>query len=60
MYEDFARKLQTEIEEECGVEFKDRIANKRDRRKAQLVAGGAQPGFSGPLGENRAQDPLLR
>ena len=39
MYDDFARKLQTEIEEECGVEFKDRIANKRDRRKAELVAG---------------------
>ena len=39
MYEDFARKLQTEIEEECGVEFKDRIANKRERRKAELVAG---------------------
>lgn len=39
MYDDFARKLQTEIEEECGVEFKDRIANKRERRKAQLVAG---------------------
>ena len=37
MYDDFARKLQTEIEEECGVEFKGRIANKRDRRKAQLV-----------------------
>jgi type III restriction enzyme len=39
MYEDFARKLQTEIEEECGVEFKDRIANKRERRKANLVPG---------------------
>ena len=39
MYDDFARKLQAEIEEECGVEFKERIANKRDRRKAQLVAG---------------------
>lgn len=39
MYEEFARKLQTEIEEECGVEFKDRIANKRERRKAQLVPG---------------------
>lgn len=38
-YEDFAKKLQTEIEEECGVEFKDRIANKRERRKANLVAG---------------------
>ena len=39
MYDDFARKLQTEIEEECGVEFKDRIANKRERRKAKLVPG---------------------
>jgi len=39
LYDDFARKLQTEIEEECGVEFKDRIANKRERRKAKLVPG---------------------
>jgi len=39
MYDDFARKLQTEIEEECGVEFEGRIANKRERRKAQLVPG---------------------
>lgn len=38
-YDDFARKLQTEIEEECGVEFEGRIANKRERRKAMLVPG---------------------
>jgi type III restriction enzyme len=35
-YADFARDLQTEIEEETGVEFKDRIVNKRERRKANL------------------------
>jgi type III restriction enzyme len=39
MYDDFARKLQTEMEEECGVEFEGRIANKRERRKATLVPG---------------------
>jgi len=38
-YDDFARKLQTEIEEECGVEFEGRIANKRERRTANLVKG---------------------
>ena len=38
-YDDFARKLQTEIEDECGVEFEGRIANKRERRKAMLVTG---------------------
>lgn len=32
-YEDFAKKLQTEIEEETGVSFGGRIKNKRDRRK---------------------------
>ncbi len=36
-YEDFVRKLQTEIEEECGVAFEGRVANKRERRKAVLV-----------------------
>ena len=35
-YRDFARKLQTELEEECGVNFEGRIQNKRDRRKAIL------------------------
>lgn len=38
-YEDFARELQSEIEDECGVEFKGRIANKRDRKKAKLKKG---------------------
>ena len=31
-YEDFARKLQTEIEEDCGESFEGRIKKKRDRR----------------------------
>ena len=39
MYDDFARNLQTEIEEECGVEFEGRIANKRERRTAVLAKG---------------------
>lgn len=38
-YADFARDLQTEIEEETGVEFKERIVNKRERRKANLKKG---------------------
>jgi type III restriction enzyme len=35
-FAEFARKLQTEMEEECGVSFKDRIVNKRERRKVAL------------------------
>ncbi|ABO49060.1 type III restriction enzyme, res subunit [Desulforamulus reducens MI-1] len=38
-YEDFARSLQTEIEEECGVQFEGRIDNKRQRRTANLKKG---------------------
>ena len=38
-YDEFARKLQTEIEEECGVKFEGRIRNKRERRTAKLVEG---------------------
>ncbi len=38
-YDEFARKLQSEIEEECGVKFEGRISNKRDRRTARLVKG---------------------
>ncbi|MCD4812117.1 DEAD/DEAH box helicase family protein [bacterium] len=30
-YEDFAKQLQTEIEEDCGVSFKGRIKNKQQR-----------------------------
>jgi len=35
-YEDFARSLQTEIEDECGVDFSGRIKKSKDRRKLQL------------------------
>ena len=36
-YEDFARTLQKEIEEDCGVEFgKERIKNNRKRKKIRL------------------------
>ena len=35
-FAEFARKLQTELEDECGVSFKDRIVNKRERRKVAL------------------------
>lgn len=38
-YEDFANKLQNEIEEECGVEFKGRIKNKRKRKTVKLKKG---------------------
>ena len=39
-YEDFARRLQTEIEEECGETFgEDRIKNRRERRLVQLRKG---------------------
>jgi len=38
-YEDFARKLQQEIEEDCGVAFTGRIKNKRDREKVRLKKG---------------------
>ena len=36
-YNDFAKQLQNEIKEETGEEFKGRIENKRDRRKANLI-----------------------
>jgi type III restriction enzyme len=35
-YEEFASKLQTEIEEECGVKFEGRVANKKKQRTAKL------------------------
>ena len=35
-FAEFARTLQTEIEEECGVAFGERIVNKRERRKLAL------------------------
>ncbi|MFA5516682.1 MAG: hypothetical protein WDA20_10385, partial [Desulfuromonadales bacterium] len=38
-YEEFARQLQSEIEEECGVKFNGRISNKKERRTAKLKPG---------------------
>jgi type III restriction enzyme len=38
-YEDFARKLQTEIEQECGVNFSGRIKNKKERTSVRLKKG---------------------
>ena len=35
-YEDFAKSLQTEIEQDCGINFQGRIKNKRDRQKITL------------------------
>ncbi len=45
-YEDFAKALQNEIEEDCGVEFKGRIKNKRGRKKVKYRKGfEADPRF---------------
>jgi len=38
-YDEFARQLQIEIEDECGVKFDGRIANKKKRRTAKLSHG---------------------
>ncbi|HVU16031.1 MAG TPA: DEAD/DEAH box helicase family protein [Candidatus Didemnitutus sp.] len=35
-FADFARKLQEQLEEDCGVQFKDRILNRRERKKVTL------------------------
>jgi type III restriction enzyme len=40
-YEDFARQLQTEIEEDCGVSFKGRIKNKEKRATVKYRKGFA-------------------
>lgn len=45
-YEDFAKKLQQEIEDDCGVEFKGRIKDKRKRIKVEYRKGfQADPKF---------------
>src|SRR5690554_3706591 len=45
-YEDFAKKLQAEIEEDCGVAFKGRIKDKRKRVKVEYRKGfQADPKF---------------
>lgn len=38
-YEDFAKALQKEIEEDCGVDFSGRTKNKRDRQAVNLRKG---------------------
>lgn len=38
-YEDFARQLQAEIEDECGVSFKGRIKNKQNRATVKYRKG---------------------
>lgn len=38
-YEDFAKQLQTEIEEDCGVSFKGRIKNKQKRAAVKYRKG---------------------
>ena len=38
-YEDFAKRLQQEIEEECGVDFSNRIKNARNRTQIQYRKG---------------------
>jgi type III restriction enzyme len=38
-YDDFAKTLQKEIEEDCGVEFKGRIKNKRERTAVKYRKG---------------------
>ncbi|MBI5437845.1 MAG: DEAD/DEAH box helicase family protein [Nitrosomonadales bacterium] len=38
-YDEFAAKLQTEIEDECGVSFAGRIVNKKETRTAKLKQG---------------------
>ncbi len=45
-YDDFAKALQKEIEDDCGVEFKDRIKNKRERTAIKYRKGfEADPKF---------------
>ncbi|WP_163323564.1 restriction endonuclease [Draconibacterium mangrovi] len=45
-YDDFAKTLQKEIEEDCGVEFKGRIKNKRERTEIKYRKGfEADPRF---------------
>ncbi|MCK9422165.1 MAG: DEAD/DEAH box helicase family protein [Bacteroidales bacterium] len=45
-YEDFAKALQKEIEEDCGVKFENRIKNKNERKKVNYRKGfEADPKF---------------
>lgn len=40
-YEDFAKMLQREIQDDCGVDFGGRVKNKQKRKKAKLRKGYA-------------------
>src|SRR3990170_3685061 len=45
-YEDFAKALQTEIQEDCGVDFSGRTKNKNDKKKVNYRKGfEADPKF---------------
>jgi len=45
-YEDFAKALQKEIQEDCGVDFTGRVKNKGDRKRVSLRKGfEADPKF---------------
>lgn len=45
-YEDFAKALQNEIQEDCGVDFTGRVKNRGDRQKVSLRKGfEADPKF---------------
>ncbi|HEY8659314.1 MAG TPA: DEAD/DEAH box helicase family protein [Hanamia sp.] len=44
-YEDFAKALQQEIEQDCGVDFKGRIKDKSKREKVKLSRGYGSEAF---------------
>lgn len=45
-YDDFAKALQQELKEDCGVDFEDRVKNARSKRTVQLKKGwSADPYF---------------
>lgn len=44
-YEDFAKALQQEIEQDCGVDFKGRIKDKSQREKVKLGKGYGSEAF---------------
>ena len=46
-YEDFAKALQQEIEQDCGVDFKGRIKDKSKREKVKLGKGYGSEAFMG-------------
>lgn len=57
-YDEFAAKLQTEIEDECGVKFEGRIVNKKEVRTAKLKQGCRLNEDCKELWPHQAQDTL--